>query len=548
MVSSSDTNCQQNGIEALHNVKEAACYCRVSTKKEEQLQSMEMQKQYFTEYCEKNNGLEMYKIYADEGISGKSLKNRKAFDSMIKDAKSGCFDVILVKDFSRLARNTVDLLTTIRMLKSIGVEIIFLNYNMNNLGDSELIVTVMGAIAQEESAALSRKLKLSKGMNAERGRVPNFVFGYDRIDLFTLVPNEYEAGWVKKIFEMYVYEGMGTAKIAEYLNNSNVTTKKRISKGWTQHVLASLLRNELYIGKVLNKKSEISDFKTGKRNEFSRENWLNVDRPEFRIIDDELFKKAQQILYSKKDCFRLDKKRPSSKYPLSNLIVCANDGYSFRRCSRKYSENGKVYKWWTCSYRNAKGATICNNVVRIDEEQMHNAIIDFFQSICGNKEDIARQVRDYVGKELKRRYEHNDNRKEFLTELRNLETKRNRLVDLYSDGEINKDYLNDKLRPVSSRIEEINTALNVYVNYENIGIDIEKSVANFINRIKVKEDSLLNNAFLKTIFEKFLVHEDGKITAVLKIDYGAGLSMDIPFVEMVDDGNKLTVHDKVNGT
>lgn len=502
---------------------------------------MGMQKQYFTEYCKNNNGLEMYKIYADEGISGKSLKNRKAFDSMIKDAKSGCFDVILVKDFSRLARNTVDLLTTIRMLKGIGVEIIFVNYNMNNMGDSELIVTVMGAIAQEESAALSRKLKLSKGMNAEKGRVPNFVFGYDRIDLFTLVPNEYEANWVKKIFEMYVYEGMGTAKIAECLNNNNVITKKKISKGWTQHVIICLLRNELYTGKVINKKSEISDFKTGKRKEFDRGGWLIVDKPEFRIIDDELFSKAQKILSSRKDKFRLDKKRPSSKYPLSNLIVCANDGYSFRRCSRKYSEDGKIYKWWTCSYRNAKGATICNNVVRLNEEQMYSAIIEFFQSICGNKEDIIKQVRDYAGKELKRRYEHNDNRKELLTELRSLETKRSRLIDLYSDGEINKDCLNDKLRPVSGRIEEINTTLNVYANYENIGVDIEKVITNFIKKIEVKTESLLSNVFLKTIFEKFLVHEDGKITVVLKIDYDTGLSMDIPFGEMVEDDTDSTV-------
>lgn len=529
-------------------IKKAACYCRVSTMKKEQLQSMKMQKQYFTEYCTKNKGLELYDIYADEGISGKSLKNRKAFDQMIKDAKSGLFDVILVKDFSRFARNTVDLLTTVRMLRNIGVAVHFVNYNMSNLGDSELVITMMGALAQEESAALSKKLKLSKDMTAARGRVPNFVFGYNRIDKYTLVPNEYEANWVKKIFELYVNEGLGTAKIAEYLNNNNVETKKKKAEGWSQHVIACLLRNELYIGKVLNKKSEISDFKTGKRKEFSREDWLCVEKPEFRIIDDEMFNKAQQILHSKKNSFRLDKKRPSSKYPLSNLLVCANDGFSFRRCSRKYSDNGKTYTWWTCSYRNAKGVSSCNNNIRIDENQMHNAIVDFLQSMCGNKDDVARQVSDYVGRELRRQYENNYNRKELLSELKELEVEKSRLIKGYSKGIICEEDFEDNMKPINSRVDEIKTCLNIYGNYGNIGIDVERTVSNFIKRIEIKADNLLSNVFLKTIFEKFLVHEDGRIIAVLKIDYDAGLSMDIPFGEMVEDGTDLTVPEYNNRT
>ncbi|HEX2945400.1 MAG TPA: recombinase family protein [Clostridia bacterium] len=528
--------------------KLAACYCRVSTKKEEQLQSMEMQKQYFSEYCQNNSAYELYRIYADEGISGKSLKNRKAFDQMIKDAKSGFFNAILVKDFSRFARNTVDLLTIVRMLKDIGVEVLFVNYNMTNFGDSELILTMMGALAQEESQALSKKLKLSKNMTAERGRVPNFVFGYDRIDKYNLKINEYEAYWVKKIYEKYVDEGIGTAKIAEYLNENNVLSKKKKTNAWSQHTIVGLIRNELYIGKVLNKKSEISDFKTGKRKEYSRDNWICADRPEFRIIDDELFNKAQRTLYSKRASFHLDKKRPSNKYPLSNLLVCANDGYSFRRCVRKYSENSKTYKWWTCSYRNAKGSSICNNNIRVDEDQLHNEIINFLQNICGDMEDIAKRAGDYVGKELKRRYVHNDSRKELLSELRNLEARKTRLVDIYSDGEIDKDFLNAKLRPINSKIEEIKTALNIYTNYEQIEIDIENSVANFLKRIGFRTDDLLSNVFLKTIFERFVVHDDGKITAVLKIDSDAGLSMDIPFGEIVDDSDEQIVPECDNRT
>ncbi len=528
--------------------KKAACYCRVSTKKEEQLQSMEMQKQFFTEYCKDKNGYELYEIYADEGISGKSLKNRKAFDEMIRYARSGCFDVILVKDFSRFARNTVDLLTIVRMLKGIGIEVQFVNYNMTSMGDSELVLTMMGAIAQEESAALSKKLKLSKNITAENGRVPNFVFGYDRIDKYTLISNEYEAGWVRKIFEMYVHEGIGTAKIAEQLNSNNVKTKKNVLKGWTQHVISCMLRNELYIGKVINKRSEITDFQSGKRKELSRENWVIVKKPEFRIIDDELFDRAQKLLASRKDSFHLDKKRPSSKHPLSNLLVCANDGYSFRRCSRQYSGNSKVYTWWTCAYRNAKGAASCSNDIRVDEGQMHNAILGFFQNTGRNKEDIAKKVRDYVNRELKRRYEHNYNRKELLSELRALEMEKSRLIKGYTKGIISEDDFEEYMRPINSKFNEVNTTLDFYAKDKNSGIHIEKSVVNFINRIEANADNLLSNAFLKTIFEKFLVHADGKITAALKIDYDSGMSMDIPFGEMVEDDSEITVPEYNNRT
>lgn len=528
----------------------AGCYCRVSTKKEEQLQSLAMQKQYFTEYCEKNNEYELYEIYADEGISGKSLKNRKEFDRMIKDALKGNINVILVKDFARFARNTVDLLSSIRNLKERGIEVIFLNYNMTSAGDSEFIVTVMAAIAQEESAMLSKKLKLSKSITAQRGRVPNFAFGYDyNKELKTLIPNEEEVKWVNRIFQMYVNEAMGTAKIAEYLNINNVKTKKNIeSKGWTQRVITSILRNELYIGRVINKKSEVTDFKTGKRKQNGREDWIIVEKPELRIIDEELFNKAQAILESRKESFRLDKKRPSNKYPLSNLVVCANDGYSFRRCERQYSHSGRVYRWWTCTYRNARGASMCDNNIRLDEEQMHRAIIEFLQSICSNKETVTKQIKDTVSKELARRFDSNFNRKELLSELKTLEAKKNRLVDLYTDGEIGKDYLVGKLKPISSKIEEITTSLSVYENYENIEVDIEKSVLEFINRIEYKAESLLNNAFLKSIFDKFIVHPDGKINAILKIDYDADLSMDIPFGEMQEEGYEKIVPNYNNST
>ena len=162
-----------------------AAYCRVSTDKDEQIDSLVHQKEFFDEYARKN-GHELVRLYADEGISGTSLKKRDEFMRLIRDAKIGRFEMVVVKDVSRLARNTVDFLQSIRTLKSFGVNTLFLTANMDSLGESEFVLTLFGAMAQEESANLSKRVKFGKKVNAKKGRVPQRIFGYDRVDNFTL--------------------------------------------------------------------------------------------------------------------------------------------------------------------------------------------------------------------------------------------------------------------------------------------------------------------------------------------------------------------------
>ena len=168
-----------------------AAYCRVSTDKEDQLNSLEAQKEFFTEYT-KRTGDNLIKLYADEGISGTKIKNRKEFLRMLADAEHGLFDMVVVKDISRFARNTVDLLQSVRKLKALGIETQFLTANMTSMGNSEFVLTIFGALAQEESANTSKRVKFGKKMNAEKGRVPNIVYGYDKTigDYFNLSVNE----------------------------------------------------------------------------------------------------------------------------------------------------------------------------------------------------------------------------------------------------------------------------------------------------------------------------------------------------------------------
>ena len=276
-----------------------AAYCRVSTDKEDQLNSLEAQKKFFTEFTEKN-GHNLVRLYADEGISGTKIKNRHEFLQLMKDAKSGLFEMVIVKDISRFARNTVDFLQSIRQLKALNIETVFLTANQTVLGNSEFVLTIFGALAQEESANTSKRIKFGKKINAEKGRVPNFVYGYDKTngEYFNLTVNQNEAKIVNEIFTLYTTEDFGTTKIANILNERNIKTKR--GNAWTQNSIARILANSIYIGKIINGKEEIQDFLTSKRVKKNEDEWFVTERPELRIISNELFNKAQQTLEKQK--------------------------------------------------------------------------------------------------------------------------------------------------------------------------------------------------------------------------------------------------------
>lgn len=281
-----------------------AAYCRVSTDKTDQLNSLETQKEFFLEYT-KRTGDNLIKLYADEGISGTKIKNRKEFQRMLADAEKGLFDMVVVKDISRFARNTVDLLQSVRRLKSLGIETQFLTANMTSMGNSEFVLTIFGALAQEESANTSKRIKFGKKMNAEKGRVPNIVFGYDKTigDYFNLSINENEAMAIRQIFQWYTGEGYGGSKIANMLNERGIKPKR--GNNWSQNSVCRILTNEIYTGKIINGKEEIADFLTGQRKEKDESEWLVTIRPELRIIEDEVFDKAQDILKGRHDSFKI---------------------------------------------------------------------------------------------------------------------------------------------------------------------------------------------------------------------------------------------------
>ena len=495
-----------------------AAYCRVSTEKEAQIDSLEKQIEFFNEFTKKN-GYELYKLYADEGISGKQIKHRKQFQQMMEDAKHTKFDKVVVKDVSRFARNTVDLLQSVRELKSYNVQVDFLNNGEVMEGGSEFILTILGAMAQQESANMSKRVKFGKDITAQKGRVPNLVFGYDKIpdERYTLKINEEEAKIVKEIFESYVYKGIGTTKIAWKLNDREIRTKKTKSK-WVQTSIVRMLKNPIYTGRVTNKKSEITDFITGTRKELPEEEWIVVERPEMRIISDELFNRAQDILAQRSNEFKLNNKREKTEYVFSTLIYCKHCGYSFRRIKRKYSEDGPEYIRWVCSGRNSMGVNHCPNTTVIDEEELLNAIKIYLKSIISNKKNFMKSVEKEFEKITKLRETNERSEQSLLQEIEKVTVKKQKYMEMFQNEVINIQELKKYTNPLNEDIARLEREIKLIISEIKEKDVLEKELTKTIKTVDdILNNETITNAMLKTIIDVIEVDSDSNIEVRLKL-------------------------------
>ncbi|MGN1271256.1 MAG: recombinase family protein, partial [Clostridia bacterium] len=495
-----------------------AAYCRVSTEKEAQIDSLEKQIEFFNEFTKKN-GYELYKLYADEGISGKQIKHRKQFQQMMQDAKAKKFERVVVKDVSRFARNTVDLLQSIRELKSYGIQVDFLNNGEVMEGGSEFILTILGAMAQQESANMSKRVKFGKDITAQKGRVPNLVFGYDKMpnERYTLKINEEEAKIVKEIFESYVYKGIGTTKIAWDLNDRGIRTKKTKSK-WVQTSIVRMLKNPIYTGRVTNKKSEVTDFITGTRKDLPEEEWIIVERPEMRIISDELFNRAQEILAQRSNEFKLNNKREKTEYVFSTLIYCKHCGYSFRRIKRKYKEDGPEYVRWVCSGRNSMGVNHCPNTTVIDEEELLNAIKEYLKSIISNKKNFMKAVEKEFEKITKLRESNERSEESLLKEIEKVTTKKQKYMEMFQNEVINIQELKQYTNPLNEDIARLERELKLITSEIKEKDVLEKELTKTIKTVDdILNNQTITNAMLKTIIDVIEVDSDSNVEVRLKL-------------------------------
>ena len=505
-----------------------AAYCRVSTDKADQLNSLEAQKKFFAEYTQRT-GDTLVQLYADEGISGTKIKNRKEFLKMMADAERRRFDLVVVKDISRFARNTVDLLQNIRKLKALGIETQFLTANMTSMGNSEFVLTIFGALAQEESANTSKRVKFGKKINAEKGRVPNLVFGYDKTngDYFKLAINEDETNVVRRIFCMYREEGYGAAKIANLLNERGIKTKRGCA--WSANAVVRILTNEIYTGKIINGKQEVSDFLTGQRKERDKSEWMVTERPELKIIEPEEYEAVKRILASRGQTFKLDKVRHSNKFLFSTLIKCKDCGWSFRRVERTYKN---TYVTWVCSGRNGKGADSCANKTSIPEGELIKALNGYFAEILANEKNVVKYVVSEFEKVYRAKDDNVNREKELNAELTKLTKSRQKFMDMYTDDLISREELNRQLAGVKQRIEFIEKELKL-VTYHLTKYDQLTGILNktFRSIEDIVDVAQMTNAQLRTIIQRIEVDENGNVDIYLRLSEELGIDCSVAITD-----------------
>ena len=497
-----------------------AAYCRVSTDKADQLNSLEAQKDFFAEYTQRT-GDNLVRLYADEGISGTKIKNRREFLRMMADAEHGLFDMVVVKDISRFARNTVDLLQNIRKLKALGIETQFLTANMTSMGNSEFVLTIFGALAQEESANTSKRVKFGKKLNAEKGRVPNIVYGYDKIigDYFNLTVNQEEAAVVRQIYHWYTQEGYGAAKISNLLNERKVRTKRNCQ--WSQNGICRILTNELYTGKIINGKQEVTDFLTGRREDRDETEWMVVERPDLQIVDKETFDQAQRIMTERGKAFKVNKERHSNKYLFSTLIKCKECGWSFRRTVRTYKN---TYIRWVCSGHNGKGVDSCPNAVTVDEEELIEVLQEYFARLLEGKKQVVQYVISEFQKVYRARDENLNYEKELTAQLDKLQRTRQKYMDMYADDLISREELNDRIGGMRQEIERLENELKMVSYHLTKGAQLEAILHQTFREIEdITDVRQMTNAQLKRIIQKIEVDKDGTVDIYLRLLGNLGL-------------------------
>lgn len=440
-----------------------AAYCRVSTDKDDQANSFESQRRYFREYIERNPEWDLVKIYADEGISGTNTKKRKEFNRMIAAAKAGEVDLIITKEVSRFARNTVDTLQYTRDLKKLGVYVLFMNDNINTKDpDAELRLTIMASIAQEESRKTSERVKWGQKRRMEQGVVfGRDMLGYDVRD-GKLYINEAGAEIVRLIFHKFLEEGKGTCTIARELREAGIETATHM-KEWTNTVILRVLRNEKYCGDLIQKKTFTPDY-------LSHEKKYNRGEEEFVILRDhhepivskDVFERTQREL-ARRSPSPEQKAKHSNRYCLSGKIICGCCGS--RLVSRaKKRQDGSQYKAWRC-YEAArhglpKTDTMGNEIGCVVNQQIRDE--DFMlmiqmtvRHLQHDKEQLIHELVEIVRVVLSAGDIDDANIEKLERRMEAANEKKERLVDLYLNKEITK----DEYRRMSERNEGEKTDL-----------------------------------------------------------------------------------------
>lgn len=512
---------------SLQELKLRVCfYARVSTDKDEQLHSLSNQISFFNDYISKVPNWDFVGSYIDEGISGTQVKKREEFLRMTRDAKRHKFDLILTKEISRFSRSTLDSIKYTQELLRNGVGVYFLNDNINTiLPDSELRLTMMSSIAQDEVRRLSERVSFGMKRSIDNGVVLGCsnIYGYVK-DKGKLVIDEEQAKMIKIIFDRYANTTDGLSKVSRYLEAQGY--KSRTGKRIDTTILTRIIKNPKYKGYYCGHKSKVLDYRTKQKKKLNESDWIIYKDYDSvpPIVSEELWERANTKLKQRQDSFTnraVNKVIFQNRYTYSGKIYCVCHNLTYHRSSAGKRKNNPV---WECQVYRKESLKGCSNP-RVFELELDEVFKDMFNKLFKRRNNIF----DEILSECKNYLETNNND----IEIKNLESKilvlnnkKDKLLELVMEGYLSKeDY--------KKQVDLINEDLTVYQNKINKLKNNKKDknyVENKINEIKsVLEHSLEDNKCFSDIFneiiDRIIVHKQNDKGIKLDIYIKTGESL-----------------------
>ena len=481
-------------------------YARVSTDKDEQINSLENQVQYYTELIQSKGNWTFIPGYIDEGISGTSTKKRDSFNRMIRDAKAGRFDFIITKEISRFSRSTLDSIKYTQELLEHDVGVLFQNDNINTLdSDSEFRLVVMAGVAQDEVRKLSERLKFGFRQAIKNGHVlgNDRLWGYDKKDC-VLTINEAEAQIVRRIFDLYANQQMGVRRISQTLYDEGITSRK----GGPFNVLTirHILCNPKYKGWYCANKSQTVDYRSKRKIFLDESEWVMYPDPSIpAIVSEELWDRANALYKRRSRQMKAHQSRAEfhNRYPYSGKIVCEEHGTSFHRQVLK-SAKGKKEVWYCREYRNQGRAGCIAPQVRTSE--LNQVMASIFEELLLDRQAVIDAVLETIQTVPGGRDYAQDIRR-IEEDLSSIAAKKDRLLEMSIEGVITMAEFkqrNDGFNKQAQGLEESLTALRAEMEKEQQ----TTARAEDIRRVLEQELSFQNgidSALVTTILDKIVV-------------------------------------------
>ena len=525
-------------------------YARVSTTREEQENSVENQIMFFSELIKNNPHWTYVEGYVDR-VRGESAENRASFMRMVEDGKAGVFDLVLTKEVSRFARNTIDSLTYTRDLLRAGVGVFFQNDNICTIDtDSELRLTIMSSIAADEVRKLSERVRWGHKRSIESGNVlgNNRIFGYDKDDCH-LVINEAEAEMVRLIFELYATGDYSTRKIERELFDRGY--RGRNGTRIHHNTISGIIRNPKYKGYYCGNKVKVVDYRTKEQRFLPEEEWVmykdETGETVPAIVSEEIWDRCNAIFRERSDVIRTRERSIKDKSVFTGKIWCRAHDVPYWRTSYSNSvSQGKPIYQWICSEKKRSGAKSCASF-SLMEKDLYKMLSDHFKLVAGNIEEY---VADFLRVYRETDAEVNTQRQinELKIRLEKERAKREKLLDLYTDDVITRDEFkkrNDTSNVLISELEEDISELERKACEKSDYAAELKRIEQYFKTMYCPEGDMTVeqvDELAKTIIDRIDVVPMNKNSMKLEIKLKTGLSTEFSYVRTGEKYGRRSGH------